>query len=106
MVDDRSALQHFLTIGRANASKSDGLDAARRRGERRHHAGTDVLFFMLRTAEEMRIIGKRMPSLSCISLRQRTSLGRPSLWRRSTPSVTVSSSFRITLLRSLRAAQG
>jgi len=52
----------FVIIARTNAVRVGGLDDALRRGEAYHRAGADMLFVHARNAEELRIIGERLPA--------------------------------------------
>jgi methylisocitrate lyase len=51
----------LLIVARTNARRLYGLDEALRRGEAFKQAGADMLFVFARSAEEMRIIGERLP---------------------------------------------
>lgn len=51
----------FLIIGRTNARRSVDLDEALRRAEAFHRAGADILFVTTREAEDLRILGARLP---------------------------------------------
>ncbi len=51
----------FVIVARTNARRLYGLDEALRRGEAFKKAGADMLFVYTRTAEEMRILGERLP---------------------------------------------
>ena len=51
----------FIIVARTNARRLDGLDEALRRGEAFKKAGADMLFVYTRSADEMRIIGERLP---------------------------------------------
>ena len=51
----------LIIVARTNARRLDGLDEALRRGEAFKQAGADMLFMYTRDAEEMRIIGERLP---------------------------------------------
>src|SRR5438874_6934329 len=51
----------FIIVARTNARRLHGLDEALRRGEAFKRAGADMLFVFTRDAEEMRIIGERLP---------------------------------------------
>ena len=51
----------FIIVARTNARRLYGLDEALRRGEAFKKAGADMLFVYTRTAEEMRILGERLP---------------------------------------------
>jgi methylisocitrate lyase len=50
----------FLIIGRTNACRTDGLDAALRRAEAYRRAGADMLLLLPKTPEEARAIGERI----------------------------------------------
>jgi methylisocitrate lyase len=52
----------FVIIARTNARRVHGLDEALRRAEAFHRAGADMLFVHTRDAEEMRVVGERLPS--------------------------------------------
>lgn len=52
----------LLIIGRTNALRLTGMDDAIRRAEAMHEAGADMLFIHTRSAEEMRILGERLPA--------------------------------------------
>jgi len=52
---------NLIIIGRTNARRLHGLDEALRRAEALKTAGADMLFIHSRDAEEMRIIGERLP---------------------------------------------
>lgn len=52
----------FLIIGRTNAARSLGIDEALRRGEALHRAGADILYIPVRTVEETRMVGERLPA--------------------------------------------
>ncbi len=52
---------NLIIIGRTNARRLHGLDEALRRAEALKAAGADMLFIHSRDAEEMRIIGERLP---------------------------------------------
>ena len=52
---------NLIIIGRTNARRLHGLDEALRRAEALKVAGADMLFIHSRDAEEMRIIGERLP---------------------------------------------
>ena len=51
----------LVIIARTNAQRVGGLDEAMRRGEAFKKAGADMLFVYTRNAEEMRIVGERLP---------------------------------------------
>jgi len=51
---------NLLIVGRTNARRTEGIDAAIRRGEAFRKAGADMLFVYTREAEEMRRIGERL----------------------------------------------
>jgi 2-methylisocitrate lyase-like PEP mutase family enzyme len=51
----------LIIVARTNARRLYGLDEALRRGEAFKQAGADMLFVFARSAEEMRIIGERLP---------------------------------------------
>ena len=51
----------FLIVARTNAGRLYGLDEAIRRGEAFKKAGADMVFVFTRSAEEMRLIGERLP---------------------------------------------
>ena len=51
----------FVIIARTNARRVHGLDEALRRAEAFHRAGADMLFVHTRDAEEMRVVGERLP---------------------------------------------
>jgi len=51
----------FVIIGRTNALRSVGIDEALRRAEAYKRAGADMLYVTGRRAEDMRIIGERLP---------------------------------------------
>jgi methylisocitrate lyase len=51
----------LVIIARTNARRVGGLDDALRRGEAFHKAGADMLFIYTRSAEELRIVGERLP---------------------------------------------
>jgi 2-methylisocitrate lyase-like PEP mutase family enzyme len=52
---------NLIIIGRTNARRLHGLDEAMRRAEALKKAGADMLFIHSRDAEEMRVIGERLP---------------------------------------------
>ena len=51
----------LIIIARTNARRAGGLDEALRRAEAFHKAGADMLFCYTRNAEELRIMGERLP---------------------------------------------
>jgi len=51
----------LLVVARTNARRVHDLDEALRRGEAFHRAGADMLFVYTRNADEMRIVGERLP---------------------------------------------
>jgi 2-methylisocitrate lyase-like PEP mutase family enzyme len=51
----------FIIVARTNARRLYGLDEALRRGEAFKKAGADMLFVFTRNAEEMRVVGERLP---------------------------------------------
>jgi 2-methylisocitrate lyase-like PEP mutase family enzyme len=51
----------LLIIARTNARRTDGLDEAMRRAEAFHKAGADLVFCYTRAADELRIVGERLP---------------------------------------------
>jgi methylisocitrate lyase len=51
----------LVVIARTNARRVGGLDDALRRGEAFHKAGADMLFIYTRNADELRIVGERLP---------------------------------------------
>jgi methylisocitrate lyase len=51
----------FLIVARTNAGRLYGLDEAIRRGEAFKKAGADMVFVFTRSAEEMRLVGERLP---------------------------------------------
>ena len=51
----------LLIIGRTNAVRLYDLDEALRRAEAYHEAGADMVFVHTRDADDMRIIGERLP---------------------------------------------
>ena len=53
---------NFVIIARTNTRRVHGLDDALRRGEAFHRAGADMLFIYTRDAEEMRLVGERLPT--------------------------------------------
>jgi 2-methylisocitrate lyase-like PEP mutase family enzyme len=52
---------NLVIIARTNARRVGGLDEAMRRAEAFHKAGADMLFCYTRSAEELRIVGERLP---------------------------------------------
>src|SRR5262245_13016272 len=52
---------NLVLIARTNARRVHDLDEARRRAEAFHAAGADMLFVHTRNAEDMRIVGERLP---------------------------------------------
>jgi methylisocitrate lyase len=52
----------LVIIGRTNARRAYNLDEALRRAEAIKKAGADMLFIHTRNAEEMRIVGERLPA--------------------------------------------
>ena len=52
---------NLVIVARTNARRVGGLDDALRRGEAFHKAGADMLFIYTRNAEELRIVGERLP---------------------------------------------
>jgi methylisocitrate lyase len=52
----------FVIIARTNARRVYDLDEALRRAEAFHQAGADMLFVHTRDADEMRIVGERLPA--------------------------------------------
>src|SRR5258708_1226173 len=52
---------NLVIIARTNARRVGGLDEAMRRAEAFHKAGADMLFCYTRSAEELRIMGERLP---------------------------------------------
>jgi len=52
----------LVIIARTNARRVGGLDEALRRAEAFHEAGADMLFCYTRSAEELRIMGERLPA--------------------------------------------
>lgn len=52
---------NLVIIGRTNARRISNMDEALRRGEALHKAGADMIFIHTRNADEMRIIGERLP---------------------------------------------
>ncbi len=52
---------NLVIIARTNTRRVHGLDDALRRGEAFHRAGADMLFIYTRDAEEMRLVGERLP---------------------------------------------
>ena len=53
---------NLLIIARTNAKRVSGLDDALRRAEAYHRAGADLLFVHTTNADDMRIIGERLPA--------------------------------------------
>jgi 2-methylisocitrate lyase-like PEP mutase family enzyme len=51
----------LVIIARTNSRRVHDLDEALRRAEAFHRAGADMLFIHTRNAEEMRIVGERLP---------------------------------------------
>ena len=51
----------LVIIARTNARRVGGLDEALRRAEAFHEAGADMLFCYTRSADELRIMGERLP---------------------------------------------
>src|SRR5215813_9005305 len=51
----------FIIVARTNARRLHGIDEALRRGEAFKKAGADMLFAFTRNAEELRIVGERLP---------------------------------------------
>ena len=51
----------FVIIARTNARRVYDLDEALHRAEAFHKAGADMLFVHTRTAEDLRIVGERLP---------------------------------------------
>ena len=51
----------LVIIARTNARRVGGLDEAMRRAEAFHQAGADMLFCYTRSADELRIMGERLP---------------------------------------------
>jgi 2-methylisocitrate lyase-like PEP mutase family enzyme len=59
---------NLVIIGRTNARRLLGMDEALRRAEALKKAGADMLFIHARDAEEMRLIGERLPApLMCFA---------------------------------------
>ena len=52
---------NLIIIARTNARRVHDLDEALRRAEAFHKAGADMLFVHTRSAEELRIVGERLP---------------------------------------------
>jgi 2-methylisocitrate lyase-like PEP mutase family enzyme len=52
---------NLVIIARTNARRVHDLDEALRRAEAFHRAGADMLFIHTRSAEELRIVGERLP---------------------------------------------
>ena len=53
---------NLVIIARTNARRVYDLDEALRRAEAFHKAGADMLFVHTRSAEELRIVGERLPA--------------------------------------------
>ena len=53
--------RNLVIIARTNARRVGGLDEAMRRAEAFHKAGADMLFCYTRNADELRIMGERLP---------------------------------------------
>jgi len=53
---------NLLIVARTNARRVGGLDEALRRAEAFHRAGADMLFAFTRDAEEIRMVGERLPA--------------------------------------------
>jgi 2-methylisocitrate lyase-like PEP mutase family enzyme len=51
----------FVIIGRTNALRSTGIDDALRRAEAYKRAGADMLYVTGRRAEDVRVLGERLP---------------------------------------------
>jgi 2-methylisocitrate lyase-like PEP mutase family enzyme len=51
----------LVIIARTNARRVGGLDEAMRRAEAFHKAGADMLFCYTRSADELRVMGERLP---------------------------------------------
>ncbi len=51
----------FVIIGRTNALRSTGLEDALRRAEAYKRAGADMLYVTGRRAEDLRVLGERLP---------------------------------------------
>jgi 2-methylisocitrate lyase-like PEP mutase family enzyme len=51
----------LVIIARTNARRVGGLDEAMRRAEAFHKAGADMLFCYTRSADELRLMGERLP---------------------------------------------
>ncbi len=59
---------NLIIIGRTNARRLLGMDEALRRAEALKKAGADMLFIHARDAEELRLIGERLPApLMCFA---------------------------------------
>jgi len=59
---------NLIIIGRTNARRLHGMDEALRRAEALKKAGADMLFIHARDADEMRLIGERLPApLMCFA---------------------------------------
>jgi 2-methylisocitrate lyase-like PEP mutase family enzyme len=52
---------NLVIIARTNARRVGGLDEAMRRAEAFHQSGADMLFCYTRSADELRIMGERLP---------------------------------------------
>jgi 2-methylisocitrate lyase-like PEP mutase family enzyme len=52
----------LVIIARTNARRVGGLDEALRRAEAFHKAGADMLFCYTRSADELRMMGERLPA--------------------------------------------
>ncbi len=52
----------LVIIARTNARRVGGLDEAMRRAEAFHKAGADMLFCYTRDADELRLMGERLPA--------------------------------------------
>jgi 2-methylisocitrate lyase-like PEP mutase family enzyme len=52
----------LVIIARTNARRAGGLDEAMRRAEAFHKAGADMLFCYTRSADELRLMGERLPA--------------------------------------------
>jgi 2-methylisocitrate lyase-like PEP mutase family enzyme len=52
---------NLVIIARTNARRVGGLDEALRRAEAFHKAGADMLFCYTRSADELRLMGERLP---------------------------------------------
>ena len=53
---------NLVIIGRTNSRRIADMDEALRRGEALHKAGADMIFIHTRNADEMRMIGERLPA--------------------------------------------